>query len=238
MRKLSGICGALLVIASTGLALAQTGGGGTGGNTGGGAGSSAGSTGAPGTAAPGGTAGPAPGTPGAGQSTGEGAGQGTGLSGPSGPANPSAAARPLSPSGAPSPPLAGPENRMPENRTQVRPVPSVGNAEPTSPVNRQDRDAATGVARPDLSSPDERSPTQDPTLGGSGGAGSGARTGIDPGTDVSGTRASDTIAGEPERVQRQGGAGGRSLDDCMKLWDKGTHMSQAQWKATCQRLGQ
>jgi hypothetical protein len=32
------------------------------------------------------------------------------------------------------------------------------------------------------------------------------------------------------------GGGGRTLQDCMGFWDKGTHMTKQQWRAACQRV--
>lgn len=51
-----------------------------------------------------------------------------------------------------------------------------------------------------------------------------------------GSRTTHSIQDEPNRVKR-GGADGKSLDECMKIWDPGTHMSKAQWETTCKRLG-
>jgi hypothetical protein len=31
------------------------------------------------------------------------------------------------------------------------------------------------------------------------------------------------------------GGGGGSLQDCLAFWDRETHMSKAEWKASCQR---
>jgi hypothetical protein len=31
------------------------------------------------------------------------------------------------------------------------------------------------------------------------------------------------------------GGGGRTLADCMRFWDKETHMSKSEWQAACQR---
>ena len=31
------------------------------------------------------------------------------------------------------------------------------------------------------------------------------------------------------------GGGGKSLEDCIAFWDRETHMTKAQWKASCQR---
>ncbi len=34
------------------------------------------------------------------------------------------------------------------------------------------------------------------------------------------------------------GGGGKSLQDCMGFWDRATHMTKAEWKATCLRTMQ
>jgi hypothetical protein len=31
------------------------------------------------------------------------------------------------------------------------------------------------------------------------------------------------------------GGGGDTLADCMRFWDKGTHMTKGQWRAACRR---
>ena len=31
------------------------------------------------------------------------------------------------------------------------------------------------------------------------------------------------------------GGGGNTLADCMKIWDRGTHMTKTEWRAACQR---
>lgn len=49
-------------------------------------------------------------------------------------------------------------------------------------------------------------------------------------------RTTTSIQEEPNRVKR-GGSAGKSLDECMKIWDSGTHMTKAQWETTCKRLG-
>mgnify|MGYP001200800919 CR=1 FL=1 len=204
----------------TGPAVAQTGGGGGGaGGSGGGTGSSA--TGGGATGAPSAT------TPGTGTSPGT--------------RTPSAGPQVQSPALRPSP--------VPRRETGVPPVPSVDNAEPNSPVRRQDplsarRDGVEDQANPSLRSPDDQT---DPPLGSSGGtARSRGTAGGDPlmPTDPSGSpaeadqaRRTNSIGEEPERVTRGGGAAGKDLDECMALWDPSTHMTREQWKTTCERLG-
>jgi hypothetical protein len=38
-----------------------------------------------------------------------------------------------------------------------------------------------------------------------------------------------------ESVQSTAGGGGRTLEDCIKFWDRGTHMTKSEWRAACQR---
>ena len=62
-----------------------------------------------------------------------------------------------------------------------------------------------------------------------GGTGSGARA-LSPGSGVGDT-------GSPsENAPSAPGGGGKSLQDCMGFWDKGTHMSKAEWRAACLRI--
>ena len=49
---------------------------------------------------------------------------------------------------------------------------------------------------------------------------------LSPGT--SGGSPSETAPSAP-------GGGGNTLADCMDFWDRGTHMTKAQWKAACVR---
>ena len=35
--------------------------------------------------------------------------------------------------------------------------------------------------------------------------------------------------------QRTAGGGGKTLQDCMGFWDRGTHMTKSEWRAACQR---
>jgi hypothetical protein len=164
-------------------------------------------------------------------------------------------------------PSTGPQSRSPAMRpspvpqvdTGNPPVPSAGNAEPSSPIYRQDMPPGALTPQPDATNPagtgtdgstatESRTPQTDAPPGGSGGA-SGARTGAGSGgdalipSDPSGSpaesgsgRTADSITEEPNRVTR-GGAAGKNLDECMKLWDPSTHMTKEQWKTTCERLG-
>jgi hypothetical protein len=121
------------------------------------------------------------------------------------------------------------------------PAPSTGNADVTSPIERQvdrqvDRIERQGAGSADNASRQgQRAPTPD-TYPGGGGSGTGASTGESDNLDVSRTRREDTISGEPDRVKR-GGAGGKTMADCMAIWDPSTHMSKEQWRTTCERLG-
>jgi hypothetical protein len=38
-----------------------------------------------------------------------------------------------------------------------------------------------------------------------------------------------------QSVQSIAGGGGRTLQDCMGFWDRGTHMTKSEWRAACQR---
>jgi hypothetical protein len=218
------VCVSMLSVSVAGVAFAQSGGGaGGGGGTGGGAGGSAGSTGGTGTggsAAPGGTA-TAPTT-----------------------RTPSSGPQSRSPAMRPSP--------VPQADTGVPPVPSAGNAEPNSPIYRQDVTPGAAAPQPDAGNPaatgtESKAPQMDAPIGGSGGSsvGSGSSGAGDPlaPTDSAGNPAlgesgpkPNSISEEPNRIKRAGAAG-KDLDDCMKLWDPGTHMTKARWKETCERQG-
>lgn len=215
----SAILGVGLSICLASSAFAQSGGGG--GSSGGGAGGSSGgtSTGAPGQTG----ASPSTGSPGA---------------IPGGSLN-SRSAAPQA--------LPGDRSTAPQRPMAVPPVPSAGNAEPTSPINRQNRelnardpqdDPSDTLDRTDASEPLDPTPRTDPVIGGSGNRGAIGPGDVDSkNLDVSRTRSADSIGEEPERVQRKGGATGRTLDECMTNWDDSTHMTREQWKTTCQRLG-
>jgi hypothetical protein len=38
-----------------------------------------------------------------------------------------------------------------------------------------------------------------------------------------------------ESGQSTAGGGGRTLEDCIKFWDRGTHMTKGEWRASCAR---
>ncbi len=193
--------------------IGQSSGGGTGG---GGGGSAGGSTG---------------GSAGAGSAAGAGS-TGAGTSGLTGRTSPQGVTGPQSRS-----PTALPST-VPRRDTGVRPLPNAGNAEPTSPIYRQDTDPNGRAPQRDATDPNERAPQRDSNTGGSGGrAGGGAGESDADNLDISKTHETNTISGEPQRVERQGGATGRTLDECMQNWDAGTHMTKDQWKTTCERLG-
>jgi hypothetical protein len=42
-------------------------------------------------------------------------------------------------------------------------------------------------------------------------------------------------ASPSESAQSTAGGGGRTLEDCVKFWDRGTHMSKSEWRAACAR---
>lgn len=212
-----------------GAAFAQSGGS-SGGSAGGGAG--------------GGTSGPT----GAGSSTGTGMGSGTvspGINSAPSTSTPGIGPQSRSP--------ATPPSTVPQVDTGVPPVPSAGNAEPNSPIYRQDTPPGALTPQPNSTNPADlgtegRASQTDAPPGGSGGSSTGRSVAPGSGdplvpTDPAGNparegsgRAADSISEEPNRVTR-GGAAGKDLDECMRLWDAGTHMTKEQWKGTCERLG-
>lgn len=209
--------------------MAQTGGSGAGG-----AGGAAGTGGA----SPGGTgggAGPAPSSPGIAPPSPGGAVIGPALTPGAGPG-----ASTTGPQSRPaSPPSTQQDTGVPSGNTGIRPVPSAGNAEPNSPIHRQNKDSEGRIV-PDVTSPGRAGETspEDAIPGGSGGGGTGspaAEAGTDP-LDATQTRRSGSISEEPERIRR-GGAAGANLDECMQIWDPSTHMTKEQWRTTCERLG-
>lgn len=148
---------------------------------------------------------------------------------------------------------ATPPSTVPQVDTGNPPVPSAGNAEPNSPIYRQDTPPGALTPQPNTTNPaglgtKGRAPETDTPPGGSGGSSTGGS--VTPGsgdplvpTDPTGNparygsgRSTDSISEEPNRVTR-GGAAGKDLDECMRLWDPGTHMTKDQWKGTCERLG-
>jgi hypothetical protein len=38
-----------------------------------------------------------------------------------------------------------------------------------------------------------------------------------------------------ESAQSTAGGGGRTLEDCIKFWDRGTHMTKSEWRTACAR---
>lgn len=52
-------------------------------------------------------------------------------------------------------------------------------------------------------------------------------------------KAAEKKAAEAKSAEKKspvsGGRRGESLADCMKFWDRGTHMTKVQWRATCIR---
>ena len=148
-----------------------------------------------------------------------------------------------------APPATPGDGRTTSQRPMaVPPVPSAGNAEPSSPINRQDRelnardperDTGESIDRRSTSDPLDPTPRTDPVIGGGGNRGAvGPGDADSQNLDVSRARSTDSIGGEPERVERKGGATGRTLEECMQNWDESTHMTKERWKTTCQRLGQ
>lgn len=131
-------------------------------------------------------------------------------------------------------------------RTGIRPVPSPGNAEPSSPIHRQNeigagRDPESGGRTPrrEAIDPGSRDPQTSPLPSGSGGTARtdgvlGARP-LDPAPSSDG--ASDGTVGTEPVEERKSGAGGPTLSECMDAWDAGTNMTRQDWRETCQRLG-
>ena len=185
------------------------------------------------------------GSPGASPGAGPGVGGATGTGVPS--AQSPSPAMPAPPSGPQVNTPANPPSTVPDRNTGLRPVPSAGNAEPNSPIYRQDREA----------SPAGRVPSGDPTAAGNrqpqtgeipnstgGTAGNGASSGASGaasddlgGTQVETTKAPSSISDEPNRIKRGGGAAGADMKSCMDVWDSSTHMTKEQWRTTCKRLG-
>lgn len=179
-----------------------------------------------------------------------GGGASTGTTGPTG-VSPSTGSRGTIPdsslNGRNSPQALPGDRSAPQRPMAVPPVPSAGNAEPSSPINRQDRelnardpqrDTSDPLDRRDASDPLDPTPRTDPVIGGSGNRGAAGPGDADSNNlDVSRNRSADSIGEEPERVQRKGGATGRTLEECMQNWDDDTHMTREQWKTTCERLG-
>jgi hypothetical protein len=46
---------------------------------------------------------------------------------------------------------------------------------------------------------------------------------------------SGSSAGPSESAQSTAGGGGRTLEDCLKFWDRETHMTRGEWRTACQR---
>jgi hypothetical protein len=44
--------------------------------------------------------------------------------------------------------------------------------------------------------------------------------------------------GASESAPSAPGGGGKSLDDCMRFWDRDTHMSKSEWRVACVRTMQ
>ncbi|WP_072393190.1 hypothetical protein [Hyphomicrobium sp. CS1GBMeth3] len=160
-----------------------------------------------------------------------------------------------------TPPSSGPQARSPATPPSpipprdtggVPPVPSAGNAERSSPIYRQDTPPGALTPQRDAITPGPGLPDADPSrtdtpLGSGGSAASDNPATIEDSltpTDPSGSpadygsgRPANSIGDEPNRVTRGAGAAGRDLDECMKLWDKSTHMTRERWRTTCIRLG-
>lgn len=200
-----------------------------------------GSSGGGGTTGGGGAAG----SPGASPGAGAGVGGATGAGVPA--TRSPSPAMPAPPSGPQVNSPATPPSTVPERNTGIRPVPSAGNAEPNSPIYRQDQEAtpAGRVPSGDPTTPGNRQPQTGEIPNSTGGAvGDGTSSGASGagsddlgGTEVEKAKDPSSISDEPNRIKRGGGAAGADLEGCMKVWDPSTHMTKEQWRTTCKRLG-
>ena len=48
----------------------------------------------------------------------------------------------------------------------------------------------------------------------------------------------NSSASPSESAPSAPGGGGKTLADCMRFWDRETHMTKAEWRAACQRTMQ
>jgi hypothetical protein len=152
---------------------------------------------------------------------------GSGASSPSAPGaagsqrTPGAPALAPTPSAPATPPKSNtdvypPSRVLPPASGAASPSPSTaapGNTGPTSPTGPSPSTALPGKAPP----PQGQATTETPASGGrpkSGGAGSSAQSTQNP-------------TAKNELNER--------IADCLKLWDRGTHMSKQAWRAACQR---
>lgn len=99
----------------------------------------------------------------------------------------------------------------------VVPTPQVQSAAPPPSALQPPAPAAAAIAP--LSPP----PAQDVLAGGGS-----SRTDLFASPTAASTSPSEAAPSLP-------GGGGETLQDCMKFWDRGTHMSKVEWRAACTR---
>jgi hypothetical protein len=44
-----------------------------------------------------------------------------------------------------------------------------------------------------------------------------------------------STGGPGRRIGATGGGGGKTIEECMALWDAKTHMTKEEWRRTCRR---
>src|SRR5512145_3165860 len=112
-------------------------------------------------------------------------------------------------------PAPGPAPRSPS--AIGTPAPQVGPVAPLSPPPATAPGSTSNQTPPPSGTPGSSSaaPPPDATLPSGGGS---SRTGRDA-----------------ESASSLPGGGGKTLQDCMRFWDKGTHMSKQEWRAACRR---
>jgi hypothetical protein len=127
-------------------------------------------------------------------------------------------------------------------------VPSAGNAEPMSPVNRQ----AAPLGQTDSGQTDlgatapaggtgtaqtpggARSP-EAPRGAGEQATGAAGTPLDQPATDPATDPTALSSGGSARLGDNRQGAAGATLDECMKVWDATTHMTKEEWRRTCER---
>ena len=58
---------------------------------------------------------------------------------------------------------------------------------------------------------------------------------LQPGTTTPNNRSPNASITQGEATSITTRSGGTTLQECMALWDAGTHMSKTEWKAACKR---
>jgi hypothetical protein len=113
------------------------------------------------------------------------------------------------------------------------PSPTRGATTPTTPLPAPVNPAATpanpapssavGSPSPSLAPLPPQSPSLTTAPLSSGGVPANRTT-----APSAGTSPSEAAASAP-------GGGGKTLEDCMTFWDRGTHMTKSEWRAACKR---